>query len=99
MKKWLKKIFQGVPWGRNRIPDRGEMIRVEHQCTCSDLVWGNKPTEEPDGECISIPVTCRICGKKYEEVYSRNDGLWDPDKEEYVPVPASIESYTPKSEN
>lgn len=54
----------------------------EHRCKLSDLVRGNKPIV--DGECVSIPLRCRVCGKKYEEVYTINDGLWDPDLKEYV---------------
>lgn len=60
----------------------------EHPCKLEDLVWGTRPLEDPGGDCVSFPVTCRICGKKFEEVYSRNEGLWDPKKEEYVPVPS-----------
>lgn len=56
---------------------------LEHKCKIDDLVWG----EEPDidsGECVSFPVTCKVCGKKYEEVYTKNAGLFDPETEEYV---------------
>jgi hypothetical protein len=56
----------------------------EHKCKREDLVFGNVPIEEPDGQCVSFLGRCRICGKEYHEVYSRNDGLWDPVKEKYV---------------
>ena len=62
------------------------MAGSEHKCKLEYLVWGN-PVGEPEGDTVSVPVTCRICGKVYEEVYSRNEGLWDPGKEEYVAVP------------
>lgn len=55
----------------------------EHECKFSDLVLGNRIAVD-GGECVSLPMTCRICGKQFEKVYSKNDGLWDPKREEYV---------------
>lgn len=58
-----------------------------HECHLNDLVFGNK-VDLDAAECVSVLGRCRVCGKRYEEVYSKNDGLWDPDKEEYVFLPA-----------
>ena len=57
---------------------------TKHECKISNLTVCNKPSDSPDGECVSFTVRCRICGRKFEEVYGRNDGLWDPDKKQYV---------------
>ena len=63
---------------------------AKHECKLSDLVWGNRPDVD-GGECVSIPVTCRFCGRKFEEVYGKNDGLWDIALGAYVFLPAGDE--------
>ena len=63
----------------------------EHECSINDLCFGNKPIEEPSGETVSFPVRCRVCGREFEEVFSKNDGLWDPAQETYVFLPANSE--------
>lgn len=63
----------------------------KHECSISDLCFGKKPIDEPAGECVSFPVRCRVCGREFHEVFSRNEGLWDPDQETYVFLPANSE--------
>lgn len=58
---------------------------MAHKCTLNDMDWSNEPIVD-SGECVSFKVTCKVCGKVYEEVYSKNDGLFDPDTEEYVRI-------------
>ncbi|MBU0778275.1 hypothetical protein KKH23_10260 [Patescibacteria group bacterium] len=55
----------------------------EHECKLSLMVWSTKPSVNGGGR-VSFKVTCRICGKTFDEVYTRNDGLWDPATGEYV---------------
>lgn len=61
---------------------------AEHKCTLETLHWSEVPIEDPDNvHLVSFKVTCRICCKEWHEVYTKNEGLWDPEKEEYVPYP------------
>jgi predicted Zn-ribbon and HTH transcriptional regulator len=62
------------------------VLNEKHECHIGDLVFSNKVNLDGE-ECVSVPAKCRKCGKEYEEVYSKNDGLWDPDKKEYVFLP------------
>lgn len=55
-----------------------------HECKLADLVTCPVPIENPTDKSVSFQVTCRICGMVYHKVYSRNEGLWDPVKREYV---------------
>jgi hypothetical protein len=55
-----------------------------HKCKHTDLVRSNKPACDPDGNTVSFTVRCRGCGKTYEEVYTRAEGLWDPDRRRTV---------------
>ena len=61
---------------------------MPHECSYNDLTFGKKPTDEP-GDCVSFPVRCRVCGREFEEVFSKNDGLWDPAQETYVFLPTN----------
>lgn len=59
------------------------MKEEAHKCRLEDIVFSNK-IDVDGGECVSVSGTCRVCGRQFEEVYSKNDGLWDPKLEEYV---------------
>lgn len=61
----------------------------KHECKLEDLHWSNEPIEIPSGESVSFEVRCRICGKTWHEVYSKNEGLWDEESNCYVGYPSS----------
>jgi hypothetical protein len=57
-----------------------------HQCNKETLVRNPRPIENPedDGETVAFILRCCICGRELHEVYTRQEGLWDPVKREYV---------------
>lgn len=59
-----------------------------HQCKREDLVRNPRPVENPedDGETIAFILKCRMCGRELQEVFSRQEGLWDPVKKSYVDI-------------
>ena len=67
--------------GRTRIIKRRDKM-TKHQCRWRDIEFGTEP--QIDSDCVSFMVKCKVCGKEYEEVYTKNEGLWDVEAEEYV---------------
>lgn len=60
-----------------------------HQCKKEDLVRNPIPVEHPEdgypcSENIAFILRCRICGKEFQEVFTRQEGLWDTAKMCYV---------------
>jgi hypothetical protein len=54
------------------------IAKQEHRCKAEHIVTCHKPIHGPDGKDVSFPAKCRVCGKVYEEIYRRENGLWDP---------------------
>lgn len=59
-----------------------------HECTQADLEWADLKDMEDNGESLSWPVKCRVCGKKYEKLYFPDNSFWDPEAEEHVYLPS-----------
>lgn len=57
-------------------------MTTKHECKRDEMEWREEPTF--DGDTVSYPGKCRVCGKEYEQVFSEVDGLWDVEAEEYV---------------
>jgi len=59
-----------------------EFDTPQHECGLDDLeFFPEKVRVEESG--VVIPCRCRVCGREYEEVYTRV-GIWDPEREEYI---------------